>query len=875
MLEPILKGLVEWIYSLMVDIMEYASGELLGVLSMDLEYFENTAPVITSMVDVFISLGWALLMGNMVFQLLKAIMSGAGFEAEDPKIIFLRNFAFSFLLMASRQICDIGLSITGKVIDLLEIPSSIDIVTPDESMFTLGSEAKWLIVIIVGVVFMVQMVKLLFEIGERYVITSVLTFFSPLAFAMGGSKNTSDIFKGWCRMYGSMMILMIMNIVFLKLIMSAMSQITNGGVLIWIVFVVALTRVARKIDSHIGKLGLNPAQTGEGFGSRIPGVMTMMAVRAMGSAVSRSISGAGGASRQPAGAQGSRDSSHRSSSFVNKSSVGERSRTDSANMKQIEESSAQGGININSDTAGGNEAAETRFSRSANETNFSRAVSNNAGEQGHVPHSGKSQSIKNPSQKPVNTGAYSPASQGGRNEGGNVGSEERTHNGRNSSTVRPMPGAVSRSANVTGSEAVPDTIEKVSTKSLQNETPNRYGKPEYPSKPYGHSENATLGKTVGTDKNAHTGIENHGEIIRPQRGNQQAVASTGAVAETKMIRNGGGSAQGQQHNGDASHSLTAQTSYDSKTGNMSARPPLPRDTKNSHAESADVPVFGAHDVPQSEKTAAQTVRMEMPAAVRGSKAGSERYVPTEGQDKSKITMPSNHANTQNVNISSHSAANISHSAATESLTDKTGGISEKGSAQGQNHLPSERAPLAESRSEKSAEIGRSYASKDKTTGGTASPARSTGEAALPAQMAGGKTPSGQSGADISSETSFTRGGDTNIEAHNSVSSQQTLEKHFKPEEKEEKHFSEGRDEIKSEHEMRSYTSFSRNELKNDGNTRINHEYAHGKYDPAAKNGKSNNKFIVKEGLRAGMREEKPKTKRGKRRGGKDGTERTR
>ena len=294
MLEPILKGLVEWIYEMMVDIMAYASSELLGVMSMDLQYFRETAPVIDDIVNVFISLGWALLIGNLVFQMLKAMMSAAGFEAEDPKIVFLRTFVFSFLLLASRQICDIGLTITGTVIDLLELPSSINVVTPNESMFSLGAGAKWLLVIIVGVVLMIQMVKLLFEIGERYVITSVLTFFAPLAFAMGGSRNTNDIFKGWCRMYGSMLVMMIMNIVFLKLIMSAMSQMSSGGVLIWLVFVVALTRVARKIDSHIGKIGLNPAQTGSELGSRIPGVMTMIAVKTMGSIIGKSMGGGGG-----------------------------------------------------------------------------------------------------------------------------------------------------------------------------------------------------------------------------------------------------------------------------------------------------------------------------------------------------------------------------------------------------------------------------------------------------------------------------------------------------------------------------------------------------------------------------------------------------
>ena len=70
-----------------------------------------------------------------------------------------------------------------------------------------------------------------------------------------------------------------------------MTQMSSGGVLVWLVFVVALTRVARKIDSHIGQLGLNPAQTGNGIGSRLPGVMTAVAVRTMASLVGNSFGG--------------------------------------------------------------------------------------------------------------------------------------------------------------------------------------------------------------------------------------------------------------------------------------------------------------------------------------------------------------------------------------------------------------------------------------------------------------------------------------------------------------------------------------------------------------------------------------------------------
>lgn len=317
LLEPIMKGLIEWIYEMVVSIMEYAAKELVGVMSMDMTYFEKTAPIIKDITNVILALGWGLLIANLVFQSLKVMMSGAGFEGEDPKSLFLRTFAFSFLLLASRQICNMAMGMTGRVIELLQIPSELSLAIPDQSMFSIGSGAKWLIVIVVGFILIFQYIKLLFEIGERYVVTSVLTFFAPLAFAMGGSKNTNDIFKGWCRMYGSMMVMMIMNIVFLKLILSAMDNVTSGSVLIWLVFVIALTRVARKIDSHIGKIGLNPAQTGDGVGSRLPGMMTMVAVRTIASTIGRNIS-----ANRDTGARSSDGQRHKSYGRYNRGGAG-------------------------------------------------------------------------------------------------------------------------------------------------------------------------------------------------------------------------------------------------------------------------------------------------------------------------------------------------------------------------------------------------------------------------------------------------------------------------------------------------------------------------------------------------------------------------
>ena len=291
MLEPIIKGLIEWIYGLIEDMSDFVFGDIIDVLTMDMSYFRKAAPVVEDISEIILALGWALLLGNLVFQLIKSIMSGAGFEGEDPKLLFMRTFAFAFLLLASPQICDMCSKITRTVVAYLSIPRSFKFSAPTESMFSDGGGVSWLLAIIVSIILIVQMVKLFFDIGERYVIACVLTFMAPLAFAMGGSKNTNDIFKGWCRMYGSMNLMLIMNIIFLKLIMNAMLNMHASNIIIWLVFVMALTRVARKIDAHIAKIGLNPAQTNSSVGVRFPGGMTMVVVRSIASLVGKNVGG--------------------------------------------------------------------------------------------------------------------------------------------------------------------------------------------------------------------------------------------------------------------------------------------------------------------------------------------------------------------------------------------------------------------------------------------------------------------------------------------------------------------------------------------------------------------------------------------------------
>ena len=284
MLELIFQGFIEWTYGLILECWEYFSSMLLNVMSMDFVYLKERMPVIQPVMQTMLALGWALLIGNLVFQAVRSMMSGLGFEAEDPKLLFGRTFVFSFLLVASPQICNIALNMTSTVINMLEVPDAVDIKFADKASFA-GLSASWLLVVICGIVVMFQSLKLILEMAERYFILAVLTITSPLAFGMGGSRSTSDIFSGWCRMYGSMCLLTILNVMFVKMLLSVLSFYPSGvDVLPWMVLVLTVVKVAKKADAIVARIGLNPAMTGDSLG-RFPGALSYMVMRSIAGSI--------------------------------------------------------------------------------------------------------------------------------------------------------------------------------------------------------------------------------------------------------------------------------------------------------------------------------------------------------------------------------------------------------------------------------------------------------------------------------------------------------------------------------------------------------------------------------------------------------------
>lgn len=197
--------------------LDMVTTSVLGALGCDMELFLRYFPAAGTMYDIFVALGMGLVLLNWVWQLFKNYFLRAGVEAEDPVKLSLKSVIFLFLIYFSDQIVDIVLQIGGTPYQWIldsELPP-LDFASFNSALMTIlgvcASGSVALIALILLVMLAWNYLKLLFEAAERYVLLGVLVFTAPMAFAMGSSESTSNIFKSWCRMLGSQVFLLLMN----------------------------------------------------------------------------------------------------------------------------------------------------------------------------------------------------------------------------------------------------------------------------------------------------------------------------------------------------------------------------------------------------------------------------------------------------------------------------------------------------------------------------------------------------------------------------------------------------------------------------------------------------------------------------------------
>lgn len=260
-----------------------------------------------SVYTLVVACGVCLLYGILIFQLFKGLF-GPLSKAESPVRLLGKSLLFAILVVNARNIChmffylgsipyEILVEQTSNIGGLGEAFSST--ISGAISVKFGGAEiadtglAGIIITPLLSIIMMfsilVNYVKLMIEIVERYIILGVLSFFSPLCIATGASENTNQIFKSWIKMMFSQCILMCMSVFFLSVFEESVTANTiadfpeTSGFIILLMYL-AWLRTGQRIDSHMSTLGLSVAQSGGGlWGDLFAGGALMKAVASPGS----------------------------------------------------------------------------------------------------------------------------------------------------------------------------------------------------------------------------------------------------------------------------------------------------------------------------------------------------------------------------------------------------------------------------------------------------------------------------------------------------------------------------------------------------------------------------------------------------------------
>lgn len=340
MLDWIFEGIATWVASVMTQIMDAISGVFIGALGTDMTAMEEYFPFAVSAYSIIQYTAWALLFLVVVWQIFRAF-SGPLAETENPLTVLARGAIFGVLISYAKPIFSLALDIARAPYTAL-MDSTLDpgdfTFAGIEQALTNGLTTLVSVATVVGLILLIILMialawnyfKLLLETVERYVLVGVLCYTSPLAYAMGASKATSRVFQSWCRMVGSQLLLLVLNVWFLRAFNSSVGQfIANGGALtngqgnvfLWLFCALALLKIAQKCDSYLAALGLSVAQTGSSMG-----IEMLMAARALtgfskggsGSAASVFGGGAKGATGAAAGAAGGASAGGILSGFMNR-----------------------------------------------------------------------------------------------------------------------------------------------------------------------------------------------------------------------------------------------------------------------------------------------------------------------------------------------------------------------------------------------------------------------------------------------------------------------------------------------------------------------------------------------------------------------------
>lgn len=158
-----------------------------------------------------------------------------------------------------------GVSDAGGTFSFSGVGSDMTGLGEITSAFDLNSLATLIVVLALMLIIWWNLIKLVLECAERYIICIFTINLSPLTFATMASENTKDTARSWLQMFWSQCVLLILNIWVVGIARTALNNglfgASNTEMVKWGLITYAFLKIAQRLDDMMQTAGLKITRT--------------------------------------------------------------------------------------------------------------------------------------------------------------------------------------------------------------------------------------------------------------------------------------------------------------------------------------------------------------------------------------------------------------------------------------------------------------------------------------------------------------------------------------------------------------------------------------------------------------------------------------
>ena len=284
-----IESICSWIIGGLGSALSWLVSLFLGLIKLDLNLFYNIFPIVGDAYKII----QVASIGIILFFAARAIIHFYTGDAADTPVsilirtlfagaaVFMGGYVVELVVNVAKYPYDAMFSLLNRSVEnaYLSGGNLFGNITGASikshlAVAGLGGAAISLILLVLIWMITKEIIKLLIEVMERFLVVGVIAYTAPLAFSTLASKETNHVFRKWCGMFGGECVIMSLSVWTLAIILSAFgsantllaetaADITPVWLRLFAAF--AMCKVARRIDSYMTSLGFG-VQTGDADG---------------------------------------------------------------------------------------------------------------------------------------------------------------------------------------------------------------------------------------------------------------------------------------------------------------------------------------------------------------------------------------------------------------------------------------------------------------------------------------------------------------------------------------------------------------------------------------------------------------------------------